>query len=217
MYSVCPAFVKHFPKYRIFKSTVILTRRSVCVLRCSLVFSYRLDSRLIKMSRLILKTTVSCTFYHFRAKITNLGLWETAWKTCKGLLWFFQHPALVIKWEGIWWGRVLSSIVIHYSRLSLPLAWKTLSNGILTIRDMSQLLDWTNYQLTWSWSTWSTHGELLLNCGTAIWTRGMLLQHKTAAMCFVLHFFSFLFKVPRLYVAFSLNLNFPPVVFEVPF
>ena len=97
------------------------------------------------------------------------------------------------------------SFVIHYSRLSLPLAWKTLSNGILTIRDMSQLLDWTNYQLTWNWSTWSTHGELLLNCGTAIWTRGMLLQRKTAAMCFVLHCFSSLFKVSRLYVAFSLS------------
>ena len=48
-----------------------MTQKSVCVLCCSLVFSYRLDSRLIKMSRLILKTTVSCTFYHFRAKITN--------------------------------------------------------------------------------------------------------------------------------------------------
>ena len=148
-----PPLLNTFPNIE-FKSTVILTQKSVCVLRCSLVFSYRLDSRLIKMSRLILKTTVSCTFYHFRAKITNLGLWETAWKTCKGLLWFFQHSARVIKWEGIWCGRVLSSIVIHYSRLSLPLAWKTLSNGILTIRDMNQLLDWTNYQLKWSWSTW---------------------------------------------------------------
>ena len=146
-----------------------------------------------------------------------MGPWKTAWKACKGLLWFFQHPARVIKWEGIYYGRVLSSIVIHYSRLSLPLAWKTLSNGILTIRDMSQLLDWTNYQLRWSWSTWSTHGELLLNCGTAIWTRGMLLQRKTAAMCFVPDFFPSLFNVPRLYVTFSIKWNFPPVVFEVHF
>ena len=80
------------------------------------------------------------------------------------------------------------------------LASVNISSGILTTKNINQSLDWTNYHLRCSWSTWSMRGKLLLSCGIVTMKRGILLAHKSVIPVFGK-------QRPGMRLSLNLNLN----------
>lgn len=83
--------------------------------------------------------------------------------------------------KDIGWPSLLLSAINFYVFF---LASVNISSGILTTKNMNQSLDWTNYHLRCSWSTWSMRGKLLLSCGIVTMKRGILLAHKSVNLIF---------------------------------
>lgn len=110
---------------------------------------------------------------------------------------------------------ILSRDSIFLQLLYSSPAWVNISSGILTTKNMNQLLAWMSYHLWCSWGTWSMRGVPLLNCGIVTLKRGMLHPHETAALIFPPFFRVQRSGIPlMLNLNLNLNLNFKKIYFE---